>query len=170
MYSYINSELPQTVFDNFKQVDPERVSIFGHSMGGHGALTLVSVLPLLPTPPFLFLSYTRQRPLHRNRIADRNHSSAHQFLKNPGKYRSVSAYAPIANPSNCPWGQKAFGGYFGEDEKEKWAEHDATELVKKWSGEPLDVLIDVVRFTCPPFSLSLSTSQTITQRRKILSN
>ena len=87
----------------------------------------------------------RDRSLHRNRITNPNHLSAHQFLKNPGKYRSVSAYAPIANPSNCPWGQKAFGGYFGEDEKAKWAEHDATELVKKWSGEPLDVLIDVVR-------------------------
>lgn len=66
-----------------------------------------------------------------------------QFLKNPGKYKSVSAFAPIANPINCPWGQKAFKGYFGEDNLEKWKEHDATELVKKWKG-PLDVLIDVV--------------------------
>ena len=41
MYSYITSELPKTVFENFKQVDSERISIFGHSMGGHGALTLV---------------------------------------------------------------------------------------------------------------------------------
>ncbi|KAL8975647.1 MAG: hypothetical protein Q9197_000122 [Variospora fuerteventurae] len=106
MYSYITAELPQTVFSNFGQVDGSRVSIFGHSMGGHGALTL--------------------------------------FLKNPGKYRSVSAFAPIANPSNCDWGRKAFGGYFGEEgDKAKWAEHDATELVKKWEGEPLDVLIDV---------------------------
>ncbi len=47
---------------------------------------------------------------------------------------------------NCPWGQKAFEGYFGKEDKEKWAEHDATELVKKWKGEPLDVLIDVVCF------------------------
>ena len=69
-----------------------------------------------------------------------------QFLKNPGKYKSVSAFAPIANPSNCQWGKKAFGGYFGEEEKAKWAENDATELVKEWSGEPLDILIDVV---CP---------------------
>ena len=45
---------------------------------------------------------------------------------------------------NCDWGKKAFGGYFGEENKEKWAEHDATELVKKWKGEPLDILIDVV--------------------------
>jgi S-formylglutathione hydrolase len=70
-----------------------------------------------------------------------------QFLRNPGKYKSVSAFAPIANPINCPWGQKAFAGYFGED-KAKWAEHDATELVKKWKGK-LDVLIDVVRSLLP---------------------
>ena len=56
----------------------------------------------------------------------------------------MSAFAPIANPMSCDWGKKAFGGYFGEENKEKWAEHDATELVKKWKGEPLDILIDVV--------------------------
>ncbi|KAL8657623.1 MAG: hypothetical protein Q9226_001726 [Calogaya cf. arnoldii] len=107
MYSYITSELPQTVFSAFEQVDGSRVSIFGHSMGGHGALTL--------------------------------------FLKNPGKYKSVSAFAPIANPINSDWGKKAFGGYFGDDDKSKWAEHDATELVKNWNGDenPLDILIDV---------------------------
>lgn len=71
---------------------------------------------------------------------------AKQFLRNPGKYKSVSAFAPITNPINCPWGQKAFKGYFGEDQQEKWKEHDATELLKKWKG-PLDVLIDVVRFS-----------------------
>ncbi|KAL8952720.1 MAG: hypothetical protein Q9222_001369 [Ikaeria aurantiellina] len=105
MYSYITSELPKTVFDNFSQIDGGRVSIFGHSMGGHGALTL--------------------------------------FLKNPGHYKSVSAFAPIANPINCPWGQKAFTGYFGADNKSKWAEHDATQLVKNWKGDNLDILIDV---------------------------
>lgn len=104
MYSYIASELPAAIFAEFKELDGSRVSITGHSMGGHGALTL--------------------------------------FLKNPGMYKSVSAFAPIANPSNCQWGQKAFGGYFGEEEKGKWAEHDATELVKKWKG-PLEMLIDV---------------------------
>ena len=66
-----------------------------------------------------------------------------QYLRNPGKYKSVSAFAPIANPTNCPWGEKAFKGYLGED-KTKWAEYDATELVQKWSGQPLDILIDVV--------------------------
>ncbi|KAL8892334.1 MAG: hypothetical protein Q9215_000733 [Flavoplaca cf. flavocitrina] len=107
MYSYITSELPSTIFSAFQQIDSSKVSIFGHSMGGHGALTL--------------------------------------FLKNPGKYKSVSAFAPIANPSNCDWGKKAFGGYFGDEDKSKWAEHDATELVQKWDGDefPLDILIDV---------------------------
>ncbi|KAA8646983.1 hypothetical protein EYZ11_000099 [Aspergillus tanneri] len=103
MYTYVTEELPNTVFAAFPQLDSSRVSITGHSMGGHGALTL--------------------------------------FLRNPGKYKSVSAFAPISNPINCPWGQKAFGGYFGDDQQ-KWKEHDATELVKKWKG-PLDVLIDV---------------------------
>ena len=55
----------------------------------------------------------------------------------------MSAYAPIANPINCPWGQKAFRGYFGEDQQQKWKEHDATELVKKYKGT-LNLLIDVV--------------------------
>ncbi|KAJ9373369.1 CAZyme family CE1 [Paecilomyces variotii] len=104
MYSYITEELPKTVFSAFDQIDSSRVSITGHSMGGHGALTL--------------------------------------FLRNPGKYKSVSAFAPISNPINCPWGQKAFSGYFGAENQEKWKEHDATELIKKWKG-PLDVLIDV---------------------------
>ena len=49
---------------------------------------------------------------------------------------------------NCPWGEKAFKGYLGDD-KSKWAEHDATELVKKWKGEPLDILIDIVSVACP---------------------
>lgn len=104
MYSYIVDELPKALFAEFKELDGERVSIFGHSMGGHGALTL--------------------------------------FLKNPGRYRSVSAFAPICNPTQCPWGEKAFKGYFGEDAQDKWREHDATELVKKAKG-PLDILIDV---------------------------
>ncbi|KAF2837995.1 S-formylglutathione hydrolase [Patellaria atrata CBS 101060] len=104
MYTYITEELPKALFESFKELDESRVGITGHSMGGHGALTL--------------------------------------FLKNPGKYKSCSAFAPISNPINAPWGQKAFKGYFGEDQQEKWKEHDATELVKKWSG-PLELLIDV---------------------------
>ena len=77
-----------------------------------------------------------------------------QFLKNPGKYKSVSAYAPIANPSNCPWGQKAFEGYLND--RSEWADYDATELVRKWKGGPLDILIDVVRtFPSPNLPPSL---------------
>lgn len=107
MYSYVTEELPKVVFSNFDQIDSSRVSISGHSMGGHGALSL--------------------------------------FLKNPGKYKSVSAFAPISNPLKAPWGEKAFKGYFGEkDWQPKGADHDATELIKKWKGGPLDILIDVV--------------------------
>lgn len=103
MESYITSELPKALFSSFPELDSSRVSITGHSMGGHGALTL--------------------------------------YLKNPGMYKSVSAFAPIANPINCPWGEKAFKGYLGED-KESWKKHDATELIKKWKGS-FDALIDV---------------------------
>ncbi|RDW83366.1 S-formylglutathione hydrolase [Coleophoma crateriformis] len=105
MESYITSELPQALFSAFPELDASRVSISGHSMGGHGALTL--------------------------------------FLKNPGMYKSVSAFAPITNPTKCPWGEKAFTGYFGDEDKEGWKKHDATELVKGWKGERLDILIDV---------------------------
>lgn len=104
MYSYITSELPSALFSSFTELDGERISITGHSMGGHGALTL--------------------------------------YLKNPGLYKSVSAFAPIANPSKCPWGEKALKGYLGED-KGEWREWDATELVRGWKGR-FDVLIDVV--------------------------
>ncbi|KAL5599484.1 hypothetical protein FOVSG1_007296 [Fusarium oxysporum f. sp. vasinfectum] len=103
MESYITNELPDLIFKEFKEVDSSRVSISGHSMGGHGALTL--------------------------------------FLKNPGKYKSVSAWAPISNPSQCPWGDKAFKGYLGED-REEWKKHDATELIKSWKGN-FPALIDV---------------------------
>lgn len=103
MESYITSELPEALFSSFPELDSSRVSITGHSMGGHGALTL--------------------------------------YLKNPGMYKSVSAFAPISNPINCPWGEKAFKGYLGEN-KETWKKHDATELIKNWKGS-FDALIDV---------------------------
>jgi len=103
MYSYITEELPSALFSSFPELDSSRKSIMGHSMGGHGALTL--------------------------------------FLKNPGMYKSVSAFAPIANPSKCPWGEKAFGGYLGDD-KESWKEWDASELVKGYKGE-FPALVDV---------------------------
>jgi len=105
MASYITQELPKALTAEFSELDGSRMSITGHSMGGHGALVL--------------------------------------FLKNPGLYKSVSAFAPIANPSNCDWGKKAFSGYFGENEKGLWSEHDATELVKGYKGDKLEILIDV---------------------------
>ena len=103
MYSYVTSELQEVVRKNFNVV-PDRQSIFGHSMGGHGALVCA--------------------------------------LKNPAMYCSVSAFAPICNPVNCPWGQKAFSGYLGED-RAQWKEWDATELVRQYRGPTLSyVLID----------------------------
>jgi S-formylglutathione hydrolase len=103
MYSYVTSELPELIRTNFNVV-PDKQSIFGHSMGGHGALICA--------------------------------------LKNPGAYRSVSAFAPICNPVNCPWGQKAFSGYLGPD-REQWKAWDATELVKNYKGPNFSyILID----------------------------
>ncbi|XP_070538674.1 S-formylglutathione hydrolase-like [Ptychodera flava] len=102
MYSYVTKELPEIINKNFP-TKPESASIFGHSMGGHGALICA--------------------------------------FKNPGKYKSVSAFAPICNPVVCPWGQKAFTGYLGSNQ-ETWKEHDATHLVAKYNGPILDILID----------------------------
>jgi S-formylglutathione hydrolase len=89
MYSYVVEELPALIAEHFP-VKPERQGIFGHSMGGHGALICA--------------------------------------LKNPQKYKSVSAFAPIAAPMRCPWGQKAFSNYLGSDQ-ETWRAYDASELV-----------------------------------------
>lgn len=104
MDSYVNNEFYQLVLAAFNDiVDPRRVGITGHSMGGHGALV--------------------------------------STLRHPGQYKSVSAFAPICNPTMCPWGEKAFTGYLGTD-KSKWTEWDATELVKKYDGPPLTIFID----------------------------
>jgi S-formylglutathione hydrolase len=85
-------------------VDAGRIGIFGHSMGGHGALTLA--------------------------------------LRRPDLFKSVSAFAPIAAPSQCPWGRKAFTGYLGTDEF-AWAEHDATVLMAhRCTPFPHGILID----------------------------
>ncbi len=102
MYSYITKELAELVSTSFP-VDPRRVGIFGHSMGGHGSLTIA--------------------------------------LKNPSQYQSVSAFAPIASASRCPWGEKALDGYLGED-REQWREYDASFLVEDrgWRGSA--VLVD----------------------------
>jgi S-formylglutathione hydrolase len=126
MYSYIVSELPSLLYTEFP-LDESRASIMGHSMGGHGALTI--------------------------------------FLKNPGLFKSVSAFAPICNPSQCPWGQKAFGGYLeGEGEWKKW---DASELVKDWAGE-FKALIDVVCFSGCFQQLALLGSFLFKERQGLL--
>ncbi|MES2990862.1 MAG: S-formylglutathione hydrolase [Pseudomonadota bacterium] len=101
MGSYVTRELRALVLAHFPARE-DRVGLFGHSMGGHGALTLA--------------------------------------LTHPGLYQSVSAFAPIAAPMQCPWGVKAFSGYLGED-RAAWARHDATELVKAGARVP-PLLID----------------------------
>jgi S-formylglutathione hydrolase len=101
MYSYVTRELPALVAASFP-ADPARQGIFGHSMGGHGALVCA--------------------------------------LRNPDQYRSVSAFAPICAPSQCPWGHKAFGGYLGDD-RSAWAQYDATALVRA-RPHPGRILID----------------------------
>ncbi|XP_020572372.1 S-formylglutathione hydrolase [Phalaenopsis equestris] len=103
MYDYIVKELPKLLDENFEQLDTSKASIFGHSMGGHGALTI--------------------------------------FLKNLDKYKSASAFSPIVNPINCPWGQKAFLNYLGGD-KSDWEVYDATCLVAKYNKFSTPILID----------------------------
>jgi len=103
MYDYILKELPAVLRGLEKNLDVDTASVFGHSMGGHGALIMA--------------------------------------LKNPDKFKSVSAFSPVCNPSKVPWGQKAFSNYLGANE-EDWKQYDATELVSKYSGPPLEVLID----------------------------
>ncbi|MBO1114706.1 S-formylglutathione hydrolase [Bordetella petrii] len=95
LYGIATSQLPG---------DAQRTGIFGHSMGGHGALVLA--------------------------------------LRHPRKFRSVSAFAPIAAPMRCPWGQKAFNGYLGAD-TEAWKAHDASELMARARQPfPRGILVD----------------------------
>ena len=101
MWDYISEELPRIVTANCA-VDEERQSITGHSMGGHGALTLA--------------------------------------MRLPGRFRSVSAFAPIAQPTQSDWGRKQFTAYLGEDEL-SWRDHDATHLMNEY-GFDGEVLID----------------------------
>ena len=101
MWDYVVEELPGVVFDSFP-LDREAQGITGHSMGGHGALTIA--------------------------------------MTHPDRYRSVSAFAPIANPSESDWGRKQFSAYLGED-RATWRSHDATLLMVE-RGFPGEVLID----------------------------
>ena len=101
MRSYIERELPELVAANF-QVDMARQGITGHSMGGHGALTI--------------------------------------GLRNPDRFRSVSAFAPIVAPSQVPWGEKALPRYLGDDRK-AWREYDAVALIED-GARVAEILVD----------------------------
>lgn len=101
MRRYIEQELPALVAAHFP-VDRTRQGITGHSMGGHGALTIA--------------------------------------LRNPGRFRSVSAFAPIVSPMHCPWGDKALAGYLGPD-RVAWREYDACALIDAGARLP-DLLVD----------------------------
>ena len=109
MYSYVTRDLREVVESNFP-VDGARRGIFGHSMGGHGALVIA--------------------------------------LRDPGAYGSVSVFAPIATPSEVPWGQKAFAGYLGA-EPQAWRQWDATALVR--AGRRFNGSILVDQGTADPF-------------------
>jgi S-formylglutathione hydrolase len=102
MYSYVVEELSTLITTHFP-VNPERQSICGHSMGGHGALVC--------------------------------------GLRNPERYRSISAFAPIAAPSQCPWGQNALRQYLGDDPT-RWQQYDATALVLALPVDSRPILID----------------------------
>ncbi len=99
MRSYVEEELPALIASNFP-VDMDRQSISGHSMGGHGALTV--------------------------------------SLRNPGRFRSTSAFSPIVSPLNCPWGEKALSNYIGDD-RAAWREYDACALIE--DGARIDHLL-----------------------------
>jgi S-formylglutathione hydrolase len=101
MYSYLTDELPELIAQSFP-ADMSRQSVTGHSMGGHGALTIA--------------------------------------LKNPGRFRSVSAFAPIVAPSEVPWGQKALGRYLGDD-RAAWRRYDACALIEDGGRLP-ELLVD----------------------------
>jgi S-formylglutathione hydrolase len=96
MYDYCTEELPALIARNFP-VDPARQGIFGHSMGGHGAITIA--------------------------------------LKNSDRFRSVSAFSPIASPINCPWGEKALRGYLGPD-RTAWRRYDSCALIEDGATPP----------------------------------
>ncbi|MFL4994733.1 MAG: S-formylglutathione hydrolase [Microvirga sp.] len=101
MRSYLERELPALVAENLP-ADMSRQGITGHSMGGHGALTIA--------------------------------------LRNPGRFKAVSAFAPIASPMNCPWGEKALSNYIGPD-RAAWRDYDACALIESGARLP-DLLVD----------------------------
>ena len=102
MRAWIEDELPAVIAAGFPMADLSRQAITGHSMGGHGALTIA--------------------------------------LRNPGRYRSVSAFAPIVAPIDCPWGEKALGGYLGPD-RAAWRDYDACALIAD-GARVAEILVD----------------------------
>ncbi|MGC5799805.1 S-formylglutathione hydrolase [Sphingomonas sp. NFX23] len=102
MRSYVEDELPALIAAEFPMADMARQGIFGHSMGGHGALTIA--------------------------------------LRNPDRFRSVSAFAPIVAPLQCAWGEKALGGYLGPD-RTTWRAYDACALIED-GARVKDILVD----------------------------
>ncbi|MEG3146051.1 S-formylglutathione hydrolase [Sphingomonas sp. RT2P30] len=102
MKSYVEDELPALIAAEFPAADLSRQGITGHSMGGHGSLTIA--------------------------------------MRNPDRFRSVSAFAPIVSPLHCPWGEKALGGYIGAD-KGAWRAHDACALIADGARVP-EILVD----------------------------
>ncbi len=126
MYDYVVSELPKLIEEHFPI--SEKKSISGHSMGGHGAITI--------------------------------------GLKNQNAYQSISAFSPVSNPINCPWGQKALALYLGNDQQD-WLEYDSSELLKK--GSQIPILIDqgeadgFLKEQLKPESLILSAKQSNTE-------
>ena len=102
MRSYVEDELPALIAAEFPVADMARQGIFGHSMGGHGALTIA--------------------------------------LRNPDRFRSVSAFAPIVAPLHCAWGEKALGGYLGAD-RTTWRAYDACALIED-GARVADILVD----------------------------
>ena len=101
MRDYIENEIPGIIAAHFP-ADMQRQAIMGHSMGGHGALTI--------------------------------------SLRNPGRFRSTSALAPIVSPLSCPWGEKALGGYIGQD-RAQWRAYDSVALIADGARLP-DLLVD----------------------------
>ena len=102
MRSYVEDELPALIAAEFPVADLARQGIFGHSMGGHGALTIA--------------------------------------LRNPDRFRSVSAFALIVAPLQCPWGEKALGGYLGSD-RTAWRAYDACALIED-GARVAEILVD----------------------------
>ncbi|QDK47136.1 S-formylglutathione hydrolase [Bdellovibrio sp. ZAP7] len=102
MFTYVSEELYDLIQTQF-QIPKNKISIMGHSMGGHGALVI--------------------------------------GLRESKKFQAISAFAPIVNPTQCPWGEKAFTGYLGSD-KSTWSQYDATELVRSGARHENSILVD----------------------------